>query len=125
MNDEKLDFMQMLSCIRVIDENDRTRKFKDAIEEQYDIVARKVAEYHKNGELIIKMKFKYDKDSKNGVNVFAEAARKIPKGSCCNMFYLDEKTGGLYFDNPNQMKIFTADNVHYISDKDAAGQNEN
>lgn len=123
MADEKIDFMQMLSAVRVIDENDRARKFKDAIEEQYQIVARKVSEYHKDGELIIKMKFKYDKDSKNGVNVFAEASRKIPKGSYCNMFYLDERTGGLYFDDPNQLKMFQNDKIAPISGKDAAGQN--
>ena len=122
--DDKLDFMQMLSAMRVIDDDDRIRAFKECIEAQYNIVSRKVAEYHKDGELIIKMKFQYDKKCKNGVNVSADVSRKIPKGTANNQFYFDERTGGIYYDDPNQLKMFTGSNIHPISGKDAAGQNE-
>ena len=106
MEDNKLDFMQMLSTMKVIDDDDRVRGFKECIENQYSIVSRKVSEYHKDGELVIKMKFQYDKKCKNGVNVSAEVSRKIPKGSIANQFYFDERTGSIYFDDPNQLKLY-------------------
>ena len=51
MNDEKLNFLQMLSAMRVIDDDDRMRGFGDCIESQYNFVTKKVSEYHKDGEL--------------------------------------------------------------------------
>ena len=116
---EELNFMQMLSTIKVVDDDDRIRKFGDCIESQYNAVSRKVSEYHKDGELIIRMRFQYDKKCKNGVNVSAEVSRKIPKGSVSNQFYFDERSGKIYFDDPNQLKMFE-NNVHPIAGKDAA-----
>ena len=121
--DEKIDFMQMLSCMRVIDDDDRVREFKECIERQYEIVANKVAEYKRDGSLTITMRFQPDKKNKNMVNVFADVTRKIPKGSQCNSFYSDSRTGGLYYEDPSQMKLFK-NNVHNIAGKDSAAQNE-
>ena len=50
--------------------------------------------------------------------------KKIPKGVQCNPFYRDSRTGGLYLDDPAQMKLFN--NVSSMpSGKDAAAQNDN
>ena len=122
-DDEKLSFMDMLSMMRVIDDDDRVRKFKDCIESNFDIVSKKVAEYGRDGKLVIEVKFQCDKKNKNGVNIFAEVKKTIPKGVQCNPFYRDSRTGGLYLDDPAQMKLFN--NVSRIeSDKDAAAQND-
>lgn len=124
MADEKLSFMDMLSMMRVIDDDDRVRKFKDCIEANFDIVSKKVAEYGRDGKLVIEVKFQCDKKNKNGVNIFAEVKKTIPKGMQCNPFYRDSRTGGLYLDDPAQMKLFN--NVSTMpSDKDAAAQNDN
>lgn len=120
MADCKLDFMQMLSVMRVIDDDDRVTKFQDCIEKQFEQVSRKVSEYKRDGSLTITMKFTCDKKNKNTVNVYAEVSKKIPKGSQCNAFYSDNRTGGLYFDNPDQLKL--VNNVQPIG-KDLAGQN--
>ena len=120
---EQLDFMQMLSTIRVIDDDDRVRVFKECIEAQYKVVSAKVAEYKRDGSLTITMRFQPDKKNKNVVNVYCDVTRKIPKGSQCNSFYSDQRTGGLYYDDPNQMKLFK-NNVTNISGKDSAAQNE-
>ena len=122
-DDEKLSFMDMLSMMRDIDDDDRVRKFKDCIESNFDIVSKKVAEYGRDGKLVIEVKFQCDKKNKNGVNIFAEVKKTIPKGVQCNPFYRDSRTGGLYLDDPAQMKLFN--NVSRIeSDKDAAAQND-
>lgn len=122
-DDEKLSFMDMLSMMRVIDDDDRVRKFKDCIESNFDIVSKKVAEYGRDGKLVIEVKFQCDKKNKNGVNIFAEVKKTIPKGVQCNPFYRDSRTGGLYLDDPAQMKLFN--NVSRIeSNKDAAAQND-
>ena len=105
MAEEKLDFMQMLSVMRVIDDDDKVKAFKDCIQQQFEAVSRKVTEYKRDGSLTITMQFKCDKKNKNTVNVFAEVTKKIPKGSQCNAFYSDQRTGGLYYDDPNQLKI--------------------
>lgn len=124
MADEKLSFMDMLSMMRVIDDDDRVRKFKDCIEANFDIVSKKVAEYGRDGKLVIEVKFQCDKKNKNGVNIFAEVKKTIPKGMQCNPFYRDSRTGGLYLDDPAQMKLFN--NVSTMpSGKDAAAQNDN
>ena len=124
MADEKLKFMDMLSMMRVIDDDDRTRKFEDCIESTFQEVSRKVAEYGRDGSLTIQLKFQCDKKNKNGVNVFAEVKKTIPKGQQLNPFYRDSRTGGLYLDDPDQLKLFSNDNVHNISGKDLAAQNE-
>lgn len=123
MADEKLKFMDMLSMMRVIDDDDRIRKFSDCIEATFQQVSRKVSEYNKDGKLTIEIKFCVDKKNKNGVNVFAEVKKTIPKGSQCNPFYRDARTGGLYLDDPSQMKLFnTVSNMS--SGKDLAAQND-
>lgn len=72
MADEKLKFMDMLSIMRVIDDDDRVRKFEDCIEKVFSEVSKKVAEYGRDGSLTIQIKFQCDKKNKNAVNVFAE-----------------------------------------------------
>lgn len=124
MADEKLNFMDLLSMVRVIDDDDRVRKFKDCVEQQFQEVSRKVAEYGRDGSLTISLKFQCDKKNKNGINLFAEVKKAIPKGSQANPFYRDARTGGLYLDDPNQTKLFDVNKVQNIqSGKDAAAQN--
>lgn len=125
MQDEKLKFMDMLSMMKVIDDDDRVRKFKDYIESQFDLVSRKVAEYGRDGKLVIEVKFQCDKKNKNGVNIFAEVKKTIPKGMQANPFYRDARTGGLYLDDPGKTKLFDVNKVQNISSgKDAAAQND-
>lgn len=124
MADEKLNFMDLLSMVKVIDDDDRVRKFKDCVEQQFQEVSRKVAEYGRDGSLTISLKFQCDKKNKNGINLFAEVKKAIPKGSQANPFYRDARTGGLYLDDPNQTKLFDVNKVQNIqSGKDAAAQN--
>lgn len=111
MGDEKLKFLDMLAMINVIDDNDRIRNFKDCIERSFDEVSKKVAEYNKDGTLTITLKFCCDKKSKNAVDVFADITKKIPRGMQKNSFYRDSRTGGLYLDNPDQLKMFDNSNV--------------
>ena len=68
------------------------------------------------------MKFVSDKKNKNQVQVYAEVTKKIPKGSQCNMFWSDQRTGELFLDDPNQLKMFKS-NVSSIG-KDIAAQND-
>ncbi len=124
MADEKLKFMDMLSMMRVIDDDDRVRKFKDCVEQQFDHVSKKVAEYGRDGKLVIEVKFQCDKKNKNGVNIFAEVKKTIPKGVQANPFYRDSRTGGLYLDDPDQMKLFEPNKVAKISGQDLAAQND-
>jgi len=112
----------MLSAIRVIDDDDRVKSFKDCIQQTFETVSKKVTEYKRDGKLTIEMRFVNDKKNKNTVNVFAEVKKTIPKGSQCNSFYSDQRTGGLYYDDPNQLKMFT-NKVQPITGKDAAAQN--
>lgn len=125
MAEEKLNFMDLLSTIRVVDDDDRVRKFEDCIEKCFQEVARKVAEYNRDGSLTIQVKFQCDKKDKNAVNVFAEVSKKIPKGSKANAFYRDSRTGGLYLDDPDQLRLFNnTSGVSEIRGKDAAAQND-
>ncbi len=124
MADEKLKFMDMLSMMRVIDDDDRVRKFEDCIETQFDLVSKKVSEYGKDGKLVIEVKFQCDKKSKNGVNIFAEVKKTIPKGVQANPFYRDSRTGGLYLDDPDQLKLFNSKKVAKMGGQDLAAQNE-
>lgn len=124
MADEKLKFMDMLSMMRVIDDDDRVRKFEDCIENNFDIVSRKVAEYGRDGSLTIQVKFQCDKKNKNGVNIFAEVKKTIPKGVQANPFYRDSRTGGLYLDDPDQLKLFNGNKVAKMGGQDLAAQNE-
>lgn len=125
MADEKLNFMDLLSMVKVIDDDDRVRKFKDCVESNFQEVARKVAEYGRDGSLTIQLKFQCDKKNKNGINLFEEVKKTIPKGSQANPFYRDAHTGGLYLDDPNQTKLFDVNKVQPItSGKDIAAQND-
>ena len=124
MADEKLKFMDMLSMMRVIDDDDSVRKFKDCVEQQFDVVSKKVAEYGRDGKLVIEVKFQCDKKNKNGVNIFAEVKKTIPKGVQANTFYRDSRTGGLYLDDPDQMKLFEPNKVAKIGGQDLASQND-
>ena len=106
MSNEKLKFMDMLSVMRAIDDDDRIRKFEDCIEKVFSEVSKKVAEYGRDGSLTIQVKFQCDKKNKNAVNVFAEVKKTIPKGSQANSFYRDSRTGGMYLDDPDQLRLF-------------------
>lgn len=64
MSNEKLKFMDMLSVMRVIDDDDRVRKFEDCIERVFSDVSKKVAEYGRDGSLTIQIKFQCDKKTK-------------------------------------------------------------
>lgn len=126
MSNEKLKFMDMLSVMRVIDDDDRVRKFEDCIEKVFLEVSKKVAEYGRDGSLTIQIKFQCDKKNKNAVNVFAEVKKTIPKGCQANSFYRDSRTGGMYLDDPDQLRLFDSQtsNVKNFSGKDAAAQND-
>lgn len=125
MSEEKMKFMDMLSVMKVIDDDDRVRKFADCIESQFQLVSKKVAEYGRDGKLVIEVSFKCDKKNKNGVNIFAEVKKTIPKGFQANPFYRDSRTGGLYLDDPDQLRLFNNSKVQTLSGKDAAAQNDN
>ena len=112
--EEKLNFMQMLSIMRVIDDDDRVKSFADCIEEQFQILSKKVSEYKRD-----------DQKSKNSVNVYAEVTKKIPKGRHCNMFYSDQRSGGLYLnENSTQLNWLNQNNKVHPIKKDAAAQND-
>lgn len=106
MSDSKLKFQELLNSIIVTDDNDRNRKFQDAVEALFQEVSRKVSEYRKDGELKITLKFQCDKKSKTGVDVYAEISKKIPKGLQKNQFFSDPRTGGFYLEDPSQLKMF-------------------
>lgn len=125
MSEQKLSFMDMLSMMKVIDDDDRVRRFSDAVESQFQLVSRKVSEYGRDGKLTIDVQFKCDKKNKNGVNIFAEVKKTIPKGSQANPFYRDARTGGLYLEDPDQLKLFPGQKTYPIDGKAAAAQNEN
>lgn len=126
MSNEKLKFMDMLSVMRVIDDDDRVRKFEDCIEKVFSEVSKKVAEYGRDGSLTIQIKFQCDKKNKNAVNVFAEVKKTIPKGCQANSFYRDSRTGGMYLDDPDQLRLFDTEKtkVREIAGKEAAAQND-
>ena len=126
MSNEKLKFMDMLSVMRVTDEDDRVKKFEDCIEKVFSDVSKKVAEYGRDGSLTIQIKFQCDKKNKNAVNVFAEVKKTIPKGCQANSFYRDSRTGGMYLDDPDQLRLFDTEKtkVREIAGKEAAAQND-
>lgn len=100
--DEKLKFQDLLSSLRVVDSNDRVRAFKDCVEQEFQEIAQKVSEYNRDGKLTITINFKRDKKSKNSIDIYADVVKSIPKGQQKNMFYLDTRNGGLYYENPDQ-----------------------
>ena len=126
MSNEKLKFMDMLSVMRVTDEDDRVRKFEDCIEKVFSDVSKKVAEYGRDGSLTIQIKFQCDKKNKNAVNISADVTKKISRGCHSNSFYRDSRTGGMYLDDPDQLRLFDTEKskVRELSGKDAAAQNE-
>lgn len=114
MADDKLKFMDMLSMLTVVDDNDRNRKFKDCIESAFEEISQKVSQYKKDGTLTITLKFKCDSKSNNAVDIYADVSKKIPKGMQRNQFYRDTRTGGLYLENPDQLKMFDSSQVSPI-----------
>lgn len=121
MSDEKLKFKDMLSSISVIDSNDRIKTLGDCIESEYQELISKINEYNQDGEINIKLKFKVEKKSKNGLIISGEVTKKSPKGIPQNMFYRDTRTNGLYFDNPDQIKLFP-NNVKQFPNSEEAKQ---
>lgn len=79
MADEKLKFMDMLSMMRVIDDDDRIRKFSDCIEATFQQVSRKVSEYNKDGKLTIEIKFCVDKKIKTVLTSLQKLKRLFQK----------------------------------------------
>ena len=112
--------------MRVIDDDDRVRKFEDCIERVFSDVSKKVAEYGRDGSLTIQIKFQCDKKNKNAVNVFAEVKKTIPKGCQENAFYRDSRSCGMYLDDPDQLRLFDSEKqkIRELSGKDAAAQND-
>lgn len=119
MADEKLKFVDMLSTIRVIDSNDRVRKLSDCIEGEFEELVSKITEYNQDGEINIKLKLKCDKKTKHGIDIYGEVSKKCPRGIPKNSLYRDARTNGLYFDDPDQMKLFKS-NVKNLHNKGAA-----
>lgn len=119
MADEKLKFKDMLLNIKVIDSNDKVRKLSDCVESEFEELVSKITEYNQDGEINIKLKLKVDKKTKHGIDVFGEVTKKCPRGIPKNSLYRDARTNGLYFDDPDQMKLFTNNNVKEIHSKGA------
>lgn len=118
MSDEKLKFKDLLLNIKVIDSNDKVRKLADCVESEFDELVSKITEYNQDGELTIKLKLKCDKKTKHGIDVYGEVSKKCPRGIPKNSLYRDARTNGLYFDDPDQMKLFNS-NVKEIHQKGA------
>ena len=118
MADEKLKFKDMLLNIKVIDSNDKVRKLADCVESEFEELVSKITEYNQDGEITIKLKLKCDKKTKHGIDVFGEVTKKCPRGIPKNSLYRDARTNGLYFDDPDQMKLFTNSNVKEMPQKD-------
>lgn len=118
MADEKLKFKDMLLNIKVIDSNDKVRKLADCVESEFEELVSKITEYNQDGEITIKLKLKCDKKTKHGIDVFGEVTKKCPRGIPKNSLYRDARTNGLYFDDPDQMKLFTS-NVKELHNKGA------
>lgn len=114
--DEKITFKDMLLNIKVIDSNDRVRKLQDCVESEFEELVSKITEYNQDGEIVIKLKLKCDKKTKHGIDVYGEVSKKCPRGIPKNSLYRDARTNGLYFDDPDQMKLFT-NNVKHIESK--------
>ncbi|MCD7740158.1 MAG: hypothetical protein LUH11_02290 [Candidatus Gastranaerophilales bacterium] len=104
--------------IKVIDSNDRVRKLADCIESEFEELVSKITEYNQDGEINIKLKLKVDKKTKHGIDVFGEVSKKCPRGIPKNSLYSDARTNGLYFEDPDQMKLFTNNNVKEFPNKD-------
>lgn len=121
--DEKLKFKDMLLNIKVIDSNDRVKKLSDCVESEFEELVSKITEYSQDGEINIKLKLKVDKKTKNGIDVYGEVTKKCPRGVPKNSLYRDARTNGLYFDDPNQMKLFTS-NVHDLHSNGAEAEEE-
>ena len=121
--DEKLKFKDMLLNIKVIDSNDRVKKLSDCVESEFEELVSKITEYSQDGEINIKLKLKVDKKTKNGIDVYGEVTKKCPRGVPKNSLYRDARTNGLYFDDPNQMKLFTS-NVHDLHSNGAEEEAE-
>lgn len=107
MTQEKLTFKDMLSNIKVIDSNDRVRKLSDCVESEFEELVSKITEYNQDGEINIKLRMKVDKKTKHGIDIYGEVTKKCPRGIPKNSLYRDARTNGLYFDDPDQLKLFT------------------
>lgn len=119
MSDEKLKFKDMLLNIKVIDSNDKVRKLSDCVESEFEELVSKITEYNQDGEINIKLKLKVDKKTKHGIDVYGEVTKKCPRGVPKNSLYRDARTNGLYFDDPEQIKLFTNNNVKEMHAKGA------
>ena len=106
MSEEKLKFKDMLSSIKVIDGKDKVKSLSDCVEAEFAELVQKITEYNQDGEINIKLKFKVDKKTKHGIDIYGEVTKKSPRGLPKNSFYRDANTNGLYFDDPGQGKLF-------------------
>jgi hypothetical protein len=123
MTDEKLMFRDMLQNIVVIDSNDKVKKLADCVEAEFDELVSKITEYNQDGEILIKLKLKCDKKTKHGIDIYGEVSKKCPRGIPKNSLYRDARTNGLYFEDPDQMKLFKP-KVTEINAKNAKNADE-
>lgn len=115
MEQDEIKFLELLETIKTVNSKDKTRSLGDCIEDELTEALQKVNEYRKDAEVIIKIKI--HSGDRNELNILADVSKKAPKGTIKqNVYYLDSK-GGLFLDDPNQLKLIDTKKVENINER--------
>lgn len=108
-NEDEISFENILAEVRASNHNDRTRLLIDAVNDEIKDVMSAINKYGKNGKITIVLKF--DCVQANEMTISAEVDGKKPKGQATGTKMFRDLKGRLYMDDPNQTKLFDANNV--------------
>ena len=115
MQQEEILFEELLETVKTVDSKDKSKFLGRCINDELTEALQKVNEYKRNAELTIKIKI--NQGDRNELNILAEVSKKVPKGTIKhNVFYQDSK-GGLYLDDPHQMKLLDARKVENLNER--------
>ena len=107
--DDKIGFGELLKTLRVINSKNKQCKLGECIDFELDDLMQAVNEYNKGGKIAIEITIGIEE--KNELSLQATVKTTKPKGKIPkNPFFRDQK-GGLYLDDPTQLKLIDARKV--------------
>lgn len=115
MEQNSIRFEDLLETVKTVNAKDKTRFLGQCINDELTESLQKVNEYKKDAELTIKIKI--HQADKNEINILADVSKKVPKGAIKQNVYYQDSKGGLYLDDPNQLKLIETRKVENINER--------
>ena len=117
LEQDEIKFEQLLETVKTVNSRDKTQALGQCIDYELDLALQKVNEYKKDATLTIKIKI--HQSERNEISILADVSKTVPKGAIRqNLFYQDSK-GGLYLDDPHQMKLLDTRKVAELNNRKA------